>query len=120
MLTPLSIMRPWKLASKAATLDHLSQGRVILTIGMGATDVGFAAFGESTDLRTRAELVDEGLEIMMKLWQGESFRHDGKHFQLDLTDTPHKTPAPDSACGHPGVDGWRMAASQIHAQDLAL
>lgn len=64
LLTPLSIMRPWKLASQAATLDHLSNGRVILTVGMGAIDVGFAAFAEAIDLRTRAELVDEGLDIL--------------------------------------------------------
>src|SRR6266536_2717817 len=29
-LTPLSRMRPWKLASETATLDHLSNGRVIV------------------------------------------------------------------------------------------
>ena len=45
LLSPLSIMRPWKLAAEAATLDQLSNGRVILSLGMGATDVGFAEFG---------------------------------------------------------------------------
>ncbi|HSJ60770.1 MAG TPA: LLM class flavin-dependent oxidoreductase, partial [Jiangellaceae bacterium] len=36
MLTPLSRMRPWKLASETATLDNLSGGRVILSVGLGA------------------------------------------------------------------------------------
>src|SRR3712207_9453887 len=49
MLTPLSRMRPWKLASETVTLDHLSGGRVILAVGLGAVDTGFAAFGEVTD-----------------------------------------------------------------------
>ena len=49
MITPLSRMRPWKLASESATLDRLSNGRVILSVGLGALDSGFAAFGEATD-----------------------------------------------------------------------
>ncbi|MEM7134526.1 MAG: LLM class flavin-dependent oxidoreductase [Chloroflexota bacterium] len=84
MLTPLSTMRPWKLAMEVATLDNLSNGRTILTVGMGAPDIGFAEFGEETDLRTRAELVDEGIDIMTKLWRQEAFEHKGKHYQIDL------------------------------------
>src|SRR4030067_58609 len=45
LLTPLSRMRPWKLASESATLDNLSGGRVILSGGLGALDTGLAAFG---------------------------------------------------------------------------
>ena len=107
LLTPLSIMRPWKLAAEAATLDHLSDGRVILTVGMGAPDVGFAAFGETTDLRTRAELVDEGLDIIAKLWRGEAFQHEGKHYQIDLADRPAITPMPIQ---NSGIPVWVVAA----------
>src|SRR6476659_10254219 len=46
LLTPLSRMRPWKLASETATLDRLSNGRVNITVGMGAIESGFEAFGE--------------------------------------------------------------------------
>ena len=37
LLTPLSRMRPWKLASETATLDQLSGGRVILALGRPRT-----------------------------------------------------------------------------------
>jgi Luciferase-like monooxygenase len=82
MLTPLSRMRPWKLASEAATLDNLSNGRVILTVGLGHVPSGFEAFGEVTDRKTRAELLDEGLDIVTGLWRGQPFNYDGKHYKV--------------------------------------
>jgi hypothetical protein len=85
MLTPLSRMRPWKLASETATLDNLSGGRVILSVGLGAVDTGFEAFGEVTDRATRAELLDEGLEILTGLWRGQPFNYEGQHYQIKET-----------------------------------
>jgi hypothetical protein len=85
MLTPVSRMRPWELASKTATLDNLSSGRVILSVGLGAVDTGFEAFGEVTDRKTRVELLDEGLDILTGLWRGQPFNYDGKHYQIKET-----------------------------------
>jgi len=85
MLTPLSRMRPWKLASETATLDQLSNGRVILSVGLGAVNTGFAAFGEVTNRRTRAELLDEGLDVLTGLWRGQPFRYAGKHYHVEPT-----------------------------------
>ena len=79
MITPVSRMRPWKLASETVALDHLSQGRLILSVGLGAINNGFAEFGEETDRKVRAELLDEGLEILTGLWKGQPFRYEGKH-----------------------------------------
>ena len=49
-ITPLARRRPWKAASEAMTLDHLSNGRVILGVGLGdnitANEPSFAAFGD--------------------------------------------------------------------------
>lgn len=86
MLTPVSRRRPWKLASETVTVDLLSNGRLILAVGLGALDSGFAAFGEETDRRVRAELLDEGLDIITGLWRGQPFRHDGKHYRVRETD----------------------------------
>jgi alkanesulfonate monooxygenase SsuD/methylene tetrahydromethanopterin reductase-like flavin-dependent oxidoreductase (luciferase family) len=82
MLTPLSRMRPWKLASESATLDNLSGGRVTIAVGLGAVDTGFVQFGEVTDRRTRAELLDEGLDIVTGLWRGQPFNYSGKHYNV--------------------------------------
>jgi hypothetical protein len=94
MLTPLSRMRPWKLASETATLDNLSNGRVILAVGLGAVDTGFESFGEVTDRKTRAELLDEGLDILTGLWRGQPFRYDGRHYHIkETTFSPPPPPA---------------------------
>jgi hypothetical protein len=85
MITPVSRMRPWELASKTVTLDHLSNGRVILAVGLGAIDTGFAEFGEETDRMARAELLDEGLDIVTGLWRGQPFNYDGKHYHIKET-----------------------------------
>ena len=85
MITPVSRMRPWELASKTATLDNLSHGRVILAVGLGAPDTGFDSFGEVTDRKTRAELLDEGLDILTGLWRGQPFSYEGKHYHLKPT-----------------------------------
>ena len=86
MITPVSRMRPWKLASETATLDNLSDGRVTLSVGLGATDTGFAEFGEATDRKTRAELLDEGLDILTGLWRGQPFSYEGAHFKIQPTE----------------------------------
>ncbi|HEY9088668.1 MAG TPA: LLM class flavin-dependent oxidoreductase [Anaerolineaceae bacterium] len=87
MLTPLPIRKPWKLAAETATLDNLSGGRVILSVGLGAAyDTGFANFGEEIDRKIRAEKMDEGLEILTGLWRGQPFAFSGKHYHLQPTD----------------------------------
>jgi alkanesulfonate monooxygenase SsuD/methylene tetrahydromethanopterin reductase-like flavin-dependent oxidoreductase (luciferase family) len=84
MLTPLPWRRPWKLASQVATLDQLSDGRAILAVGVGAVDTGLGHTGEVTDLKERAALLDEGLDVIDELWRGE-LAHSGDRFELDLT-----------------------------------
>ena len=83
MLTPLPWRRPWKLASQAVTLDELSDGRAIVAVGLGAVDEVLGTTGETTDRRERAELLDEGIDVMAGLWAGE-YRFEGKHYDVDL------------------------------------
>ena len=106
MLSPLSRMRPWKLASESATLDLLSGGRVILSVGLGAIDSGFEAFGEVTDRRTRAELLDEGLAIVTGLWHGQPFNWSGKHYRVRETNFA----PPPSPVQRPRIPVWVVGA----------
>jgi hypothetical protein len=106
LLSPVSRMRPWKLASEAATLDNLSGGRVIISVGLGALDTGFEQFGEVTDRKTRAELLDEGLDIMAGLWKGQPFNYGGKHYTIKET-TFMLPPAPVQ---QPHIPIWVVGA----------
>jgi hypothetical protein len=106
MLTPLSRMRPWKLASETATLDNLSGGRVILAVGLGAVDTGFEEFGEVTDRKERAELLDEGLDILTGLWRGQPFNYDGRHYKVKETSFI----LPPSPVQQPRIPIWVVGA----------
>ncbi|MBV9710699.1 MAG: LLM class flavin-dependent oxidoreductase [Ktedonobacteraceae bacterium] len=84
MLTPPSRRRPWKLARETVTVDVLSSGRLIVPIGLGALDDGgFGKVGEVTDRKRRAELLDEGLEILTGLWSGQAFSFSGRHYHIE-------------------------------------
>jgi alkanesulfonate monooxygenase SsuD/methylene tetrahydromethanopterin reductase-like flavin-dependent oxidoreductase (luciferase family) len=81
IVTPPSRRRPWKLAREAVTVDRLSNGRLVLPVGLGALDDGaFGNVGEPTDARIRAERLDESLAILDGLWTGEPFGFRGRHF----------------------------------------
>ena len=89
MLTPLPWRRPWKVASQVATLDQLSGGRAILAVGVGAVDTELPDTAETTDLRVRAEQLDEGIDLIRALWDGHTSYH-GQHYRyltgrMDLT-----------------------------------
>ena len=101
MLSPLSRMRPWDLAGKAAAVDNLSGGRVILSVGLGAVDTGFADFGEVTERKIRAELLDEGLDILFGLWKGQPFSYSGTHYTLRETSF-YPPPPPLQQARRPG------------------
>ena len=96
IVSPLSRRRPWKLARETVSLDHLSSGRLIVPVGLGALDDGgFGKVGEPTDRKTRAELLDESLAILTGLWSGEPFQYDGKHYHLDtMTFLPQPVQSP--------------------------
>lgn len=96
ILTPISRRRPWKLARETVSVDQLSHGRLIVPVGLGALDDGgFAKVGEATDRKIRADLLDEGLEILTGLWSGQPFSFHGAHYQLDeMTFTPPPVQSP--------------------------
>jgi hypothetical protein len=97
MIIPVPLRRPWKLASESVALDRLSDGRLVLGLGPGAVWMGWQSFpDEVTDNRSRAEMLDETIDILTLLYQRKQFDYDGKHFHLKLTlmDEMHYPPKP--------------------------
>jgi alkanesulfonate monooxygenase SsuD/methylene tetrahydromethanopterin reductase-like flavin-dependent oxidoreductase (luciferase family) len=70
-------------ASQVATVDQLSGGRAILGIGVGALTTDLPRTGEVTDLRERADMMDEGIDLIRALWSGASSFH-GQHYDYEV------------------------------------
>jgi alkanesulfonate monooxygenase SsuD/methylene tetrahydromethanopterin reductase-like flavin-dependent oxidoreductase (luciferase family) len=83
LVTPLVRRAPWDLAKTAANLDRLSEGRLILGVGLGWREDELASLGYPTAPLERAEHLDEGLEVMSRLWTGEPVTFEGRHTRLD-------------------------------------
>jgi probable F420-dependent oxidoreductase len=81
-VTPVARRRPQVLAHQVATLDVLSAGRVIFGAGLGGSESEFGKFGEPTDAKVRAAMLDEGLDVMRQLWSGAEVTHRGEHFTV--------------------------------------
>lgn len=96
MVTPPTRRRPWKLARETASLDQLSDGRLILPVGLGWTDDGaFSKVGEELDRKKRAQMLDESLEILKGLWSGQPFSYEGEHYhvqEMEFLPTPVQSP----------------------------
>ncbi|MGB3633097.1 MAG: LLM class flavin-dependent oxidoreductase [Rubrobacteraceae bacterium] len=82
-VTPLARRRPHVLANTLATLDILSEGRVIFGAGLGGVPREFAAFGDVGDAKERAAMLDEGLTVLERLMSGQEVTHDGEHYTVE-------------------------------------
>jgi alkanesulfonate monooxygenase SsuD/methylene tetrahydromethanopterin reductase-like flavin-dependent oxidoreductase (luciferase family) len=96
MVTPLPRRRPQKVARETVTLDRLSGGRLIFGAGSGGDHhTEYANLGDAPDAKTRAAQLDEGLEVLTRLWSGEQFSFAGEHYRIHDTSflpTPLQTP----------------------------
>jgi alkanesulfonate monooxygenase SsuD/methylene tetrahydromethanopterin reductase-like flavin-dependent oxidoreductase (luciferase family) len=100
-VTPIARRRPWKLARETVTLDHLSNGRLILGVGLGdtgesvASDVSFTHFNEIKDVKERSHMLDEALDVLVGLWSGEPFDYSGQYYQVkEVTFLPRPVQSP--------------------------
>lgn len=84
MITPIPRRYPWKLSRELVSLDRLSMGRVDFGVGIGfPPEVEFGSFGHEMDARIRADMLDEGLELITELWSGQPASFEGVHYHLE-------------------------------------
>lgn len=129
-VTPLPRRRPHVLAAQLATLDVLSDGRVTFGAGLGGVPEEFGAFGEPTGERVRAEMLDEGLDVVRALLAGERVEHRGAHYTVDgvtLRPSPVQRPLPIWIGGRSPraqrraarFDGWLADTSDEHGMVMS-
>jgi alkanesulfonate monooxygenase SsuD/methylene tetrahydromethanopterin reductase-like flavin-dependent oxidoreductase (luciferase family) len=97
MVFSLARRRPWKVARETITLDHLSDGRLVVPVGLGGTwDGGYARVStDDPSRRIRAEKLDECLEILDLAWSGETVSYEGTHYWMkDLQFDPRPVQRP--------------------------
>lgn len=107
MVSALARRRPHVLARQTASLDRLSAGRLVLGAGLSSDRFGaeFSRFGEETDDRTRAAMLDESLAVLTAAWSGEEVRHHGEHHTVDgvrFLPRPVRGTVPVWVAGFPG------------------
>lgn len=86
-LAPL--YHPVRFAEECAVLDILSNGRLEMAVAIGYRRREAQAYG--VDFSKRGSRTDEFLEIVRRLWAGETLSYQGKHFVLEnasITPTP--------------------------------
>ncbi len=84
MCTCMGYRNPAYLAKVAATIDHVSAGRVEMGIGGGWYEHEWRAYGYGfPEIKDRLGMLREGVKIMHQAWSTGSATLDGKHYQVD-------------------------------------
>ncbi len=109
--------RPANFASAAATLDHLTRGRVRVNIVSGQDHL--AAYGDSEgDQAHRYARTKEFMQVVRRLWTEENVTYDGEHFSVtDSTVLPRIEPRGERR--HPRLyfGGASEAAQRVAATE---
>lgn len=104
----LPLHHPVRVAQQAAMLDVMSEGRLVLGVANGYSDVDFATFG--VDRARRGARLEAGIELVRQLWSGRPVTAASDDCRLDgfqLFPTPVQRPLPPIVVGgqaHPAID----------------
>lgn len=114
-ITPVCRRQPWQVAHDLATLDQLSDGRVMLGAGLGV-EGNYTTFGDEWDPARLGDQYDEALELIAELWTGDPVTYEGEYYQTDDAQLP-LTPVQDPripivlGCWWPNEKPFRRAAT---------
>ncbi len=90
----LALRDPVLLAKQCATIDVLSEGRLLPAFGIGSP-LGPEWTALDIDTKTRGKRTDESLEIIARLWREDTVDFAGKHYRLTGASISPKPVQPD-------------------------
>ncbi len=77
----LNLRHPLLVAKAFASLDYLSNGRMVMAVGTGANLADYAACGIPP--KSRGKRLDEGIEVLRTVWKNPKASHHGRFFNFD-------------------------------------
>lgn len=114
-VTPLPLYNPVMLAKIVATVDNLSNGRVVLGAGAGYDKSEFDAYGSWDPDGVRVSKTEEALILMKRLWTEDIVNFEGKYYLTKnavLQPRPIQKPYPPIAIGAMSERMFRITAQQ--------
>jgi F420-dependent oxidoreductase-like protein len=109
LVSPATFRLPGLLANAAATVDHISGGRIELGLGAGWMEREHRAYGfPFPDTSTRVAMLAEQLEIVHRLWTEDRVTFHGAHYTLEdapAQPKPLQEPHPPLIVGGAGKRG---------------
>jgi probable F420-dependent oxidoreductase len=93
----LPLHDPLMLAKRIVTLEHFTQGRITLGIGLGGSAEEFKQLRGELDVSNRGELMDEYLAALRLLWTERYATYDGRYVKLNRVEQypkPIQNPVP--------------------------
>ena len=114
LVSPATFRLPGLLANAAATVDHISGGRIELGLGAGWMEREHRAYGfPFPDTTTRVAMFAEQLEIVHRLWTEDRVSFHGVHYTLEdapAQPKPLQQPHPPLIVGGSGSRGTAVPA----------
>ncbi len=110
------LLSPTLAARMTATLDRLSEGRLLINVVTGGDPVENRGDGIFLDHAERYEITDEFLDIYIRLLKGETVSAKGKHLRVEegsLIYPPYQTPLPPLYFGGSSDVAQEIAARTI-------
>jgi alkanesulfonate monooxygenase len=105
------LISPFLAAQMAGSFQNLSGGRLLLNVVTGGESHEQRMFGDFLDKEGRYERCDEFLEIVTRLWAGETVTFQGRHLQVEeATLAQRPDPVPDIYFGGSSDAALKVAA----------
>jgi F420-dependent oxidoreductase-like protein len=125
LVSPATFRHPSELAKVVATADNISHGRIDFGLGAGWHEREHSAYGfPFPDTKTRMDILEEQLKVVLGQWADEPLSHHGDHYRLESLDAqpkPVQRPHPPVIMGgNAGPRSARLAARYADEYNTAF